>query len=107
MSGERGIQTDLFIFLLSFPGETSGLCKAICWASHCFILKVSAFRHSALLISHYCLKGRFFMIWGFAFMKFTLCFWSVFFFFAFLFLLRTALVWLMVLPCFLLRGEFL
>lgn len=78
--GERRIQTDLFIFLLSFPRETSGLCKAICWVFHCFILKVSAIRHSALLISHHCPRGRFFMIWGFAFMKFTLCFWSGLFF---------------------------
>lgn len=74
--GKKG-NPDRFIFLLSFPRETSGLCKAICCVFHCFILKVSAIRHSALLISHHCLRGRFFMIWGFAFMKFTLCFWVV------------------------------
>jgi len=51
MSGGREIQTDLFIFLLSFPGETSGLCKAIYCVFHCFILKDSALPLSLLCSS--------------------------------------------------------
>lgn len=81
--GKKG-NPDRFIFLLSFPRETSGLCKAICWVFHCFILKVSAIGHSALLISHHCLRDRFFIIWDFAFMKFTLFLGCVVFFFSFL-----------------------
>lgn len=65
---------DRFIFLLSFPGEISVLCKVICWVSHCLLvaMKISAFRHSALLIFCHCLKGRFFVTQSFAFIFFFL-----------------------------------
>lgn len=64
--GKKG-NPDRFIFQLSFLREASGLCKAICWVFHCFVLKVSAIGHSALLISHHCLRGRFFHDLGFCF----------------------------------------
>lgn len=85
MEGEESRQIYFPTFFF-FPLEKRlAYVKSFAGVSHCFLgaTKISAFRRFVLLIFSICLKGKLFIIWSSAFMKFTLRFWlyCLFFFF--------------------------